>query len=187
MEKECLCCNVIKPLESFSNKKNGLYGKNCYCRECVKEKDAKRWQNMSEDQKEKRREYQRELYKSGRRNIKYNKEYERNKKRKQREKIENKIKDNLRERIRQFINKRGYNKYSSTYTMIGCSPVFLREYLELKFVDGMSWDNYGEWHIDHIIPLSSATNEESMMKLCHYTNLQPLWAIDNIKKGKRII
>lgn len=50
----------------------------------------------------------------------------------------------------------------------------------------MTWDNYGKWHIDHIVPLVSAKTEEEMYKLCHYTNLQPLWALDNIKKGDNL-
>ena len=51
----------------------------------------------------------------------------------------------------------------------------------------MSWENQGKWHIDHIIPLSSATNKDELYKLCHFTNLQPMWAIDNIRKGAKII
>jgi hypothetical protein len=51
----------------------------------------------------------------------------------------------------------------------------------------MSWENRDEWHIDHIIPLSSANSEEELYKLCHYTNLQPLWAEENIKKSNKII
>ena len=51
----------------------------------------------------------------------------------------------------------------------------------------MSWDNYGEWHIDHIIPLASATTEEGVLKLYHYSNLQPLWAKDNLSKGSKIL
>ena len=187
MEKECITCKLIKPLESFGLKKNGLYGRNCYCRECVKKRDAERYKNLSDEERKKRREYQRELYRSGRRNIKYNKEYERIKKQRQREKGENRLKDSLRERIRKFIKQRGYNKYSSTFEMIGCSPDFLRRYIQDKFIDDMCWDNYGNWHIDHIIPLSSAMNEEDMMKLCHYTNLQPLWGPENISKGNKIL
>jgi hypothetical protein len=51
----------------------------------------------------------------------------------------------------------------------------------------MSWDNYGSWHIDHIMPLSSAQTTEEFNKLCHYSNLQPLWAHENLSKGNRII
>jgi len=57
--------------------------------------------------------------------------------------------------------------------------------LEHQFKEGMNWDNQGKWHIDHIIPLSSGNTEEEIIKLCHYTNLQPLWAIDNMKKGSK--
>jgi hypothetical protein len=53
----------------------------------------------------------------------------------------------------------------------------------------MSWENYGfyGWHIDHIIPLCSAKNEEELKRLCHYTNLQPLWSTDNLSKGSKIL
>ena len=50
----------------------------------------------------------------------------------------------------------------------------------------MNWSNYGLWHIDHIIPLSSAKKQEDLYKLCHYTNTQPLWAEDNLKKGSKL-
>jgi len=73
--------------------------------------------------------------------------------------------------------------------LIGCSPEFLKEYLEQKFTEGMSWENYGlyGWHIDHVIPLSSVDTEEEIYKLCHYTNLQPLWAEENLKKSNKIL
>jgi hypothetical protein len=78
------------------------------------------------------------------------------------------------------------NKSKSTKEIIGIELDELKIYLETLFVDGMTWDNYGSWHIDHIIPLSSAKNEEELIKLCHYTNLQPLYAIDNIIKSNKI-
>jgi hypothetical protein len=63
----------------------------------------------------------------------------------------------------------------------------LKIYFESLFTEGMSWDNIGIWHIDHIIPLSTAKTEEDVIRLCHYTNLQPLWGEDNIKKGDKIL
>lgn len=64
----------------------------------------------------------------------------------------------------------------------------LRAHLEAQFQAGMSWDNYGEWHIDHIKPLASFDLEDTdQLKLaCHYTNLQPLWAKDNLSKGAKM-
>ena len=70
-----------------------------------------------------------------------------------------------------------YEKKYNTMVLVGCDIDFLRNYLEERFTDGMSWENYGfyGWHVDHIIPLSSAKTEEEIHKLYHYTNLQPLW------------
>lgn len=72
---------------------------------------------------------------------------------------------------------------------MGCTVEELKKYLESKWQEGMSWDNYGfhGWHIDHIKPLASfnLTDRDELLKACHYTNLQPLWCKDNMKKGKR--
>lgn len=93
------------------------------------------------------------------------------------------LKDNLRARTRKaFRNK--YNKRNTNSELLGCSYKELYSRIESLFTDGMSWDKMGsEIHIDHIIPLSSASNELELINLCHYTNLQPLWAIDNILKA----
>lgn len=78
-----------------------------------------------------------------------------------------------------------YRKSKSTMKYIGCTIRELREYVEAKFTDGMSWDNYGKWHMDHIVPVSAfdQTNEDDLHKCWHYTNFQPLWGADNISKG----
>lgn len=60
-----------------------------------------------------------------------------------------------------------------------------KQHIESQFTDGMTWGNYGEWHIDHIKPLANAKTEVDVIRLSHYTNLQPLWAKDNMKKGAR--
>ena len=75
-----------------------------------------------------------------------------------------------------------------TLELLGCSLKELMSHLEARFTKGMSWDNYGEWHIDHILPCNSFDlTEQEEQELCfHYTNMQPLWASDNIRKGDRI-
>lgn len=93
-----------------------------------------------------------------------------------------KLSKNLRSRIWNFFKK---SKTKGTEQLLGCTFEEAKLYLENQFTEGMSWQNYGEWHVDHIIPLASANTLEEAEKLCHYTNLQPLWAIDNFKKGNK--
>jgi hypothetical protein len=95
---------------------------------------------------------------------------------------------NVRCRVKNFLNSKNIVKNNKTFNIVGCSPEFLKEHLENQFTNGMSWDLMGQQiHIDHIIPLSSANTEEEIYKLCHYTNLQPLWAEDNLKKSNKLI
>jgi hypothetical protein len=98
-----------------------------------------------------------------------------------------KIKENLRNRINIFCKNTKFHKKTHTLDILGCSPFEFRLYIENKFIEDMSWDNYGrgkhKWNLDHIIPLSKATTVEEMHELCHYTNIQPLWFIDNVIKG----
>jgi len=79
-------------------------------------------------------------------------------------------------------------KSGSAVVDLGCTIEELRIYLESKFQVGMTWDNYGEWHIDHIIPLSKFNLEdrEEFLKACNYENLQPLWAEANLKKSNKL-
>jgi hypothetical protein len=93
----------------------------------------------------------------------------------------------LTNRILNFLQRRQSSKISKTQEMLGCDWSHLKAHLESKFTDGMSWENRGLWHVDHIIPLASAKSIEEVVRLCHYTNLQPLWAEDNLKKGSKII
>lgn len=78
------------------------------------------------------------------------------------------------------------NKNNKTFDIVGIKPDELRLYIENKFTKGMTWDNYGKWHIDHIIPLDYGETIDEIYKLCYYTNLQPLWGEDNLKKGKKL-
>lgn len=92
----------------------------------------------------------------------------------------------LRSRFNKVVkNKNGI----SAVRDLGCTISEFESHLQGKFTFGMSWGNYGKWHLDHIKPLSSfdLTDEAQLLKAIHYTNLQPLWAQDNYKKGNKII
>jgi len=95
---------------------------------------------------------------------------------------------NVRSRVYNFLKSKNIIKQNKTFDIVGCSPEFLKEHIEKQFSDGMSWELMGQHiHIDHIIPLSSANTEEEVYKLYHHTNLQPLWAEDNLKKSNKIL
>jgi len=104
--------------------------------------------------------------------------------------IQYKIKRNLRKRLQIELRKKFVSKKSSIEKILGCSVDFFKKYIESKFVEGMSWDNYGfyGWHIDHIIPCVkfNLEYEEEQKKCFNYKNLQPLWATENLSKGGRI-
>lgn len=98
-----------------------------------------------------------------------------------------KLKFSLRRRV--LLALKGKSKSSPTLKLLGCSVEELRLYLESKFLPGMTWKNRGRfgWHIDHIRPCASfdLTDVEQQKQCFHYTNLQPLWARDNLSKGKK--
>ena len=135
------------------------------------------YEKISKSQKKHRDKYKEKLQK-------YINQYK--KKRRQTD-IIFKLRENLSHRTREIFKYFNTEKKDKTFEIVGCTPVFLKMHLENQFIDGMGWDNRGEWHIDHIIPLSSAKTEDEIYKLCHYTNLQPLWAEDNLKKSNKIL
>lgn len=93
----------------------------------------------------------------------------------------------LSEYLRSRINKavKGGWKAGSAVSDLGCSIDEFKVWIYSQFESGMTWDNYGEWHLDHVIPLSSFDLENRMefLEACHWLNYQPLWAKDNLSKG----
>ena len=98
-----------------------------------------------------------------------------------------KITSYLRSSLSDSISKNKLVRKHKTMYILGCTFIFFKEYLELKFIENMSWNNYGEWHMDHIIPISHGHTEDEIYKLSHYTNFQPLWKLDNLSKGNRYV
>lgn len=92
----------------------------------------------------------------------------------------------LRARVGEFFRLEREKKNIKTVEIIGASFDVVKKHIEQQFLKDMSWSNRGSWHIDHKIPLSSAKTKEELIRLFHYTNLQPLWATDNLRKGGRL-
>lgn len=96
-----------------------------------------------------------------------------------------KLTHNIRSLIKNSLKHRGIKKNTSLVQILGCSSEEFKVHLESQFQDGMSWDNHGMWHLDHIIPISWGKTEEEIIALNHHTNFQPLWAKDNYFKSNR--
>tara|TARA_B100002019_G_C21162377_1_gene543990 strand:- start:73 stop:1026 length:954 start_codon:yes stop_codon:yes gene_type:complete len=158
--KKCCKCKEWKPLEEYNLAEN-------------------HWDKLRNDCKECLVNYRKTNVK---RISKHYIEYE-----KERKKTDPtfKLLKTLRSRLSNAIKNKGGRKYDTTINLTGCDLAFLKGYLEAKFTEGMTWENHGKWHIDHIVPCCSFNLEdaEEQKKCFHYTNLQPLWARDNLVKG----
>lgn len=180
--KDCCRCSGIFPTSNFQKRSRAKDGFDDQCKPCRSETKRVQHERYKQNPEyvEKRRAYSAEY---NRKNPSRRNEYIKSRKRRD---IGFRIAHNLRSRISQAVRR---NKGGSAVNHLGCSIQELRYYLESKFTDGMTWENYGQkgWHIDHIKPLISfdLTDSAQCIKAFHYTNLQPLWAKDNVRKGGR--
>ena len=155
-----------------------VYNRHKKWREENPEKVKELKKNWIDKNPEKRKQY-RENHKPRKR--------ERRKERRDNDPVFN-LTNRMRCRLWKYLKIFEITKKNKTFDIVGCTPEFLKEHLEKQFTEGMSWELLGKHiHIDHIIPLSSAKTEDELYKLCHYTNLQPLWVEDNLKKSNKIL
>lgn len=96
------------------------------------------------------------------------------------------MRERARTRISHALRNKGFTKKSKTADIIGCDWATLSSHLESLFADGMNFQNRHLWHVDHIIPISSAKTEADVLRLCFYKNLQPLWIADNLAKSDKM-
>lgn len=182
-EKECSKCKEVKNSTEFRIHKS-------YCKKC---ENKKTYESRKDVQYENNKEYLKEYYKENREQInEWRKEYSKN-----RIKNDNLYKCSLilSKIVRHSLKSKGVDKCKKSEEIIGLSRKDFKIYIESKFEDWMSWENYGlyngelnhGWDIDHIIPISSATTEEEIIKLNHYINLQPLCSYTNRYIKKDII
>jgi hypothetical protein len=192
--RRCYGCKTQKPLSEFHKNKNVKSGHSFKCKLCVKEynivynkKHAKRRSEYQKDYRTENNEYlcakEREWYRKNKERTIYTKKIYRREKRKNDPLF--RARNAISRRIRGVLKG---SKSKKSMDILGCDLIFFKSYMESLFQPGMNWDNYGVhgWHIDHKIPLISGKNDQELEKLCHYTNLQPLWALDNIKKGGKL-
>jgi hypothetical protein len=175
-EKKCNSCNQWFQANSdnFPLSKNRPFGIHYYCRLCHLEKNRKRRESPDVRKQETKQKIQR--YKTD--NL-------------------FRLIVNIRELIKKSLKRKSHKKTCKTQDILGCSFENFKLHLESKFQTWMNWDNYGNpkdgifelnksWDIDHIIPISSAKTKEDIIRLNHYTNLQPLCSLTNrrIKRNK---
>ncbi len=173
--KTCNKCHFPKPISEFSKRKESPDGLQYCCKEC----NRKRCNKWSWGHRNHIKDYQKQSKFHNWRN-----EYLKNRRETD---VEFKLSQNLRRRLNHIL--RGNVKCGSAVGDLGCTIDEFKRYIEGKFGGGMSWDNYGEWHLDHIIPLSKFKLEDRQQLLiaCNYTNYQPLWGKDNMSKSNSTV
>lgn len=170
--KPCYKCGFERLFEEFPRNPSGLCGLGSWCKTCMKTYQqanmaAHLTRERSEPYKEKRRQ---------------------NAKRRRKVDARFRLQDNIRNRFNKVL--RGKTKTSSALLLLGCSVDACYAHLEKQFSAGMTWDNWGKgpgkWNIDHIRPVASfsdLTDPEQLCQCFHYTNFQPMWEPDNLRKG----
>jgi hypothetical protein len=210
--KICSKCKNSKSFENFYKGKLYKDGYRSICKQCVKKyeeenKEAKKeyLKNYKEINKEKL-QIKNKIYRQENCDkitewkeinkdyfIKYRQDNKENFRNYLKKRFDNdpifKFKNNIRRLIlRSFKRgKSNFKKSDTTEVILGCKIEEFIDYISKKFTEEMTLENHGEWHIDHIIPLAIAKTEEEVILLNHYTNLQPLWAKDNLSKGSKIL
>jgi len=172
-EKQCNSCNITKPISQFkinAKSKDGLFYK---CIDC--------WQTIQwnkDKQKAAEKKY-----------VENNKDKIREKWRKQGQKLNRRLRDTINHRISEMFKSQRCSKKNKTLTYLDCSLEFLKLWFEFQFELNMNWKNYGEWHIDHVIPCTYFNLEDEIeQKRCfNWKNLRPCWKLENIKKGDKLI
>jgi hypothetical protein len=181
--KICSDCNYSKELELFPKNKSKYDGLSNVCKVCSNIRHGIYRRNNKEKESARRRD---RYIRNKEREISYDNAY---KKMKCISDPSYRLLRSLRDRHSKAVKNSGNNKTFRTTDLLGCDSYYLKRYIEVQFKGDMSWSNYGIlWSIDHIYPLSKIDWSDiyEKHKYCHYSNLQPMLAMDNIRKGNRV-
>ena len=209
-EKKCNKCGETKPVAEFTKDKSNPHGLRYECKVCNSERQRSRNFSVNPDLKEKKctkcgETQPRASFHKNKRNpdgLKYHckvceSEHEKAIRHKRNERYsqryqndpEFKLRKTVRNHTHKIIKATKIQKSKSSFEYLGCTIGEFKEHIESQFVEGMSWENYGlyGWHIDHKVPLDwYVKNHTNPFEANHYTNLQPMWAGDNMSKGNFI-
>lgn len=190
--KKCNKCGEIKLKTCFHTDRKSNDNLVGSCKKCISKCRKKWYQENLERVKENSRKWKKEnpeRFKENQRKWrKENPDFQRKwKKEKRQTDPIFKLKCNISKSIRRALKNIDSTKSETTLEILGCGTYEkFKEHMQSQFSPGMTWDNYGKWHNDHIVPLATAKTDEQIKKLSHYTNLQPLWAKDNLSKGAKL-
>jgi hypothetical protein len=167
--RRCRLCDLIKPLDDFPNDSRGrvYYNKKSYCNHCALEEYRRPyWRTQAGKDSKRKADFK---YKTKR--LKEDPLY--------------KFSCNVRALVRNSLTRKGFSKGGKRTTdILGCSVPEAREHIKKQFKERMTWENHGEWEIDHIVPVALAKTEEEAIALNHHSNFQPLWKKENGAAGK---
>jgi len=190
----CCRCKIEKPIDDFYPRKVRKVGVSCECKKCCSERRKYLWRNDHTYKRKLQQRAKRHNATHKKERSEYNKRYgeqhklERNKRLNVRRKIDInfRLRCLLSGRIRSAVRMQGTNKSKRTMELLGCSIDEFRQHLERQFDKRMTWENYGRygWHIDHTKPCAvfNLVDPQQQKECFHYSNLQPLWHVDNFKK-----
>ena len=164
--RTCNSCNIKKVLTDFTGGRNKC--KKCNNKKRYQEKLIRRKEDPIYDMEYKAYEVQRQRKREATNELAG-------------------LKQKFRANLRGVFKRKGYKKGGKSFELLGAEWEVVKAHFESLFQEGMTWENQGKWHIDHIIPIHTGNTEQEIRELCHYKNLQPLWADDNWKKGGNIL
>lgn len=192
MEKQCVKCAVLKPISQFGRHRIQKDGLNCRCRDCCRAQRAEFYAANPETCRAAARAYYRDNREKCRQ---WNREWiSANRERRAEKKRINRAESpaaTLHHRVSASLSRslRAGKGGRKTAGIVGWTVAELKAHLERQFLRGMGWENMGQWHIDHIVPLSSFTitgpDDPEVRRAWALTNLRPLWAKDNLAKSDK--
>ena len=195
--KKCRICNTERPYKDFHKNNHLKDGHDNRCKPCKKVLGQRYYKENKDEiiakttdyyyeNKERLAPIRKKWRKENKKAIHEQKRIYMNKRRKASASF--RLLENLRRRVNSFL--KAEDKSARTMDLVGCDMDTMKAHIESLFTEGMSWDNYGMhgWHLDHVTPCASfdLSDPEQQKRCFHYTNTQPLWALDNLIKGDRM-